>query len=32
VVHGAKLFLDGPQAGYMYFCDDKGWICRVKWT
>jgi DNA-binding beta-propeller fold protein YncE len=32
VVHGAKLFVDGPQAGYMYFCDDKGWICRVKWA
>jgi hypothetical protein len=32
VAHGAKLFLDGPQAGYMYFCDDKGWICRVKWA
>jgi hypothetical protein len=31
VAHGAKLFLEGAQAGYMYFCDDKGWICRVRW-
>jgi hypothetical protein len=27
VCHGAKLV-----DGYMYFCDDVGWICRIKWT
>jgi streptogramin lyase len=32
VCHGAKLILSGPGAGYMYFCDDVGWICRIKWT
>jgi hypothetical protein len=32
VCHGAKLFLEGPQKGYMYFCDDTGWMCRIKWT
>jgi hypothetical protein len=26
VCHGAKLV-----GGYMYFCDDVGWICRIKW-
>ena len=32
VCHGAKLMRAGPGAGYMYFCDDVGWICRIKWT
>jgi streptogramin lyase len=27
VCHGAKLI-----DGYMYFCDDVGWLCRVKWA
>jgi DNA-binding beta-propeller fold protein YncE len=27
VCHGAKLV-----NGYMYFCDDVGWICRIKWA
>lgn len=27
VCHGAKLI-----NGYMYFCDDVGWICRIKWA
>jgi len=31
VCHGAKLIRSGPEAGYMYFCDDVGWICRIKW-
>jgi hypothetical protein len=30
--HGAELIMSGPGAGYMYFCDDVGWICRIKWT
>jgi len=32
VCHGIKLVTEGPGAGYMYFCDDTGWICRIKWT
>ena len=32
VIHGAKLVLEGPGAGYMYHCDNTGWICRTKWT
>jgi DNA-binding beta-propeller fold protein YncE len=32
VLHGAKLVLNGPGAGYMYFCDDVGWMCRIKWS
>jgi hypothetical protein len=32
VCHGAKLMRAGPGAGYMYFCDDVGWICRIKWA
>jgi sugar lactone lactonase YvrE len=32
VLHGAKLILNGPGAGYLYFCDDTGWMCRVKWN
>ncbi|HWA23472.1 MAG TPA: hypothetical protein VG735_13840 [Caulobacterales bacterium] len=32
VCHGAKLILSGPGAGYMYFCDDVGWMCRIKWS
>jgi hypothetical protein len=27
VSHGTKLIGD-----YMYFCDDTGWMCRVKWS
>lgn len=27
VCHGVKLI-----DGYMYFCDDVGWICRIKWS
>jgi hypothetical protein len=27
VCHGVKLI-----DGYMYFCDDVGWICRIKWV
>jgi streptogramin lyase len=27
VCHGAKLI-----DGYMYFCDDVGWICRIRWA
>lgn len=27
VCHGAKLI-----NGYMYFCDDVGWVCRIKWA
>ena len=26
VIHGAKLY-----NGYMYMCDDQGWMSRVKW-
>jgi hypothetical protein len=32
VCHGAKLVLNGPGSGYMYFCDDTGWLCRIKWA
>jgi hypothetical protein len=32
VCHGTKLVLSGPGAGYMYFCDDRGWLCRVRWA
>jgi hypothetical protein len=27
VCHGAKLINN-----YMYFCDDVGWLCRIKWV
>jgi len=30
VIHGAKLILNGPGAGYMYCCDDHGWMWRFK--
>ena len=30
IIHGAKLILSGPGAGYMYYCDDVGWMCRFK--
>lgn len=32
VCHGAKLITRGYGAGYMYFVDDVGWMCRIKWT
>jgi hypothetical protein len=32
VCHCTKLVLNGPGAGYMYFCDDVGWMCRIKWN
>jgi hypothetical protein len=30
VIHGAKLILNGPGAGYMYCCDDHGWMWRFE--
>jgi hypothetical protein len=30
VIHGAKLILNGSGAGYMYCCDDHGWMWRFK--
>jgi streptogramin lyase len=30
VIHGAKLVLTGPGVGYMYCCDDTGWMWRFR--